>query len=226
MGALVAHTAAGLAGGGSITTSAIDTTGSTLLVVAIADWSLGDPTTLSDSKVNIWTQKTLYSLSGDHRIQLYYAAHPIIGGSHTFTATAGTPTNAAPSLAVGAFSGIDPSTPFEAESGNTNLSTTSIFPGSITPSLSYELIVSAVSIEDVVGGTLAVNSGFTITDAIDFSSGNHFGVAMAYLFQGTAAAINPTWSWTGSFPAVVTQDVFETVAPGDEGYAWYVGYRR
>jgi hypothetical protein len=49
---------------------------------------------------------------------------------------------------------------------------------------------------------VAINSGFTIVEEIPLVGGQHFGLRMAYLIQATAAAVNPTWSWTSGAATV------------------------
>jgi hypothetical protein len=39
-----------------------------------------------------------------------------------------------------------------------------------------------------------IDSGFTITNSLDFVGGQHFEGAMAYLIETTATAKNPIWS--------------------------------
>jgi hypothetical protein len=42
-------------------------------------------------------------------------------------------------------------------------------------------------------GSSTINSGFTVTDSGSTNTGFAYG-GLAYLVQGTGAAINPTWS--------------------------------
>jgi hypothetical protein len=77
------------------------------------------------------------------------------------------------------------------DSGATSSSSTTIQPGSITPSGS-SLIITTVGVEST--GTGSINLGFTITDQIGYAAGNNIGGASAYLIQTSGSVINPTWT--------------------------------
>ncbi len=97
-----------------------------------------------------------------------------------------------------AFSGADTVVPFDQQNGvATPTTTTSYQPGSITPSENNEVIVTAITSGGGVT-SYSIDSGFTISDQFDLSGGGHFPLGMAYLIQTSAAASNPTWSWSNS----------------------------
>ena len=184
---LAAHTSFTPASGDGGTTSAINTTGSTLLVLAIA--YLGGVTmTVSDSKSNTWVARTEYaSGAGNGRIRLYYVANPTVGSGHTFTFSG---SSGFSSVAVAAFNTVVAASPYDVENGAGSASATSQQPGSITPTSSNELIVSGL---EYVGSSAAtIGSGMAVTDAQN--GGANFSVALAWKAQTSAAAINPTWS--------------------------------
>lgn len=189
---LVVSSIDGSANGDGFTTDAIDTTGADLLVVAVADLDFFFTGTLSDSKSNTWTALTRVEVSSSEvGVVLYYAKNPTVGGSHTFTFSQ---TFNKPSIAIAAFSGADLTDPFDQENGTSPAGTTSSQPGSITPTEDNEVILAALSWEVAESGTVSVNSSMTITDQIDVDGSNHCGLALAYLVQTSAAAINPTWT--------------------------------
>jgi hypothetical protein len=178
--ALVASTSAGSTNGGnSVTTGAINTAGANLIVVSVS----GAPSTLSDSKGNTWTALTTYG----GVITLYYCVNPTVGTGHTFT-EGGATTFAA--ISVMAFSGVSPSSPLDQQNGNGTV-TTSIQPGSVSPSQNNELIVTGLLMGP---GTASIDSGFNTPIQTAFNGGNAYGTAMSYLVQTTAGAVNPTWS--------------------------------
>jgi hypothetical protein len=80
-------------------------------------------------------------------------------------------------------------------------------PGSITPSQSGALVVTAVGFGSN-GDTSSINLGFTIAQHVALT-GNTYGIGFAYLIQGAAAAINPTWTlsaanlWTAGINSYV-----------------------
>jgi hypothetical protein len=183
---LIAHVVAQTTGGSNVTSSAIDTTGATLLVMVTCD--NGDNTAISDSKGNTWSHLTLQdSGSGGGRTQLHYVVSPTVGSGHTFTHNT---SGHFPALAVAAFSngGI-----FDAENGNKTASATTLQPNSVTPTQDNELIIFGLG--DARTTTASVNVG-TITDQLALAPGVAFAIALAYEVQTAATARNPTWTWT------------------------------
>jgi hypothetical protein len=202
--ALVANTIAG-GTSGSVTTSAIDTTGATLIVIGLAyDDSPSRVVVLTDNKGNEW--KHIKSITqGATRSALFYTIPKSVGSGHTFS---NINTNNFSSIAVQAFSG-NPNYIVVDQVSSNNISSTTLAPGSITPTKDNELIVTSLAISGA-GTPISINASFTKTDEIDFSSGNFYGGAIAYLIQTTAAAANPTWTRTNSNPmASIMASFFE-----------------
>ena len=182
--ALVANTGAGSGDGNSVTTSGIDTTGATLIVLAVN--AFADPAgsgTLSDSKGNTWTGLTTYNSFSALFIRLYYCASPTVGSGHTFTWAS---TGQNPGICVQAYSGAATSSPLDQQSGASGDNQ----PGSVTPSENNEVLVTALTI---FGSVSSVDSGFTISDSF---VGTAFATDMgiAYKIQTTAGAENVTWN--------------------------------
>jgi len=187
--ALLTHAIASSADSLGVTTGAIDTSGASLLVVSLASHSGASENTLSDSKSNTWIPLT--DPGGVIRLRLFYATNPTVGSGHTFTAS--DVVSSFPAVAVASFSGANTSSPFDVENGASGLSFTTLQPGSITPTEDNELVISALThqqLSDPVG----IDGGFTITDQVQLVGGLAFGLAFAYLIQTSAAAANPTWS--------------------------------
>lgn len=199
---LIAH---GLGGSSdNPTVAAINTTGANILVVSVSQYKGSTIGTLSDSKSNTWTGLTAKIGASEAYNRLFYCASPTVGSGHTFTVSG---TGIFGAVAVQAWSGANVA-PFDVENGAIGASVTSLQTGSVTPSQNNSLIVTSV---DPAGGsatTYAINSGFTITDSIDSQSGIE-GLAMAYLVQTNAAAINPSWSWVGSSEPAAAIAVFK-----------------
>jgi hypothetical protein len=201
---LIAHTSAGSPDTFNVTTSAIDTTasgGADLIVVAVNYYAGGGATyTLSDSASNSWGtafQSAQYTSGGAHGIlDLYYIHSPTTSATHTFTVTAGAGAPY-PTIAVQAWNGSAASPPDQyTGAGTTETNVTSIEPGSITPSQSNELLVCFFKAGPVLSGSPSIDSGFTSIDFFN-SDGAHNGTTgSAYLVQGAASAVNPTWSWS------------------------------
>jgi hypothetical protein len=188
--ALVAHTAAQSSTSNGVTSGAIDTTGSTLLVLCVSAF-VTTPGTISDSKSNTWVAGAATSSAND-AIFCFYVKNPTVGSGHTFTDTA---TGNFATIFVASFSGTDTTanTDQSNSSGGTPGAGT-VQPGSVTPTTNNQVLVTAVS-ADANTQTLSINAGFTITDQVNSFTNGYTG-AMAYLVQGTAAAVNPTWTST------------------------------
>lgn len=193
-------------------TAAINTMGASLLVMHVNCYATnGASVVVSDSKGNSWTALTPQDGTGGdgNRSIIYYAANPIVGGSHTFTVgTSGAPIYAV--MQVQAFSGIVTASPFDVQNGAAPAAATSMQPGSVTPATSGSLVVTGINNFDTALAT--VNSGFAITDSALFASGMYYGGSMAYLVQGSAAAVNPIWGWTNSRRNAATIAVFTPAA--------------
>jgi hypothetical protein len=190
---LVAHTIATNGSASPITTSAIDTTGATLIVVAFDEVDGLALATVSDNKGNTWTPLTARDNGAGPLTQLVYCIAPTVGSGHTFTITS-TSTFISGHLAVQAWSGGAGT--FDVQNGGTPAFGTSAQPGSVTPSVNNSLIITSVSADNDSALPLTINSGFTVSDTSRTDGAYLFG--MAYFVQGTAAAINPTWSWAGT----------------------------
>jgi hypothetical protein len=187
---LFAHVAGSSAGGPGFTTSSLDTTGANLIVVLVSDY-LPSSTTLSDSRSNTWTPLTAKNGSSQSRLQLYYCYAPTTDAAHTFTVS--NSGGSYPAISVLALSGAANS-PFDVENGGSTGSASSLQPGSVTPSVDNEIVITGLG--GVTQGTMSINSGFTISDQFAYN-GSAFGSSLAYLVQTTATAENPTWSWNG-----------------------------
>lgn len=202
-------TAAGLDGA---TTASIDTTGATLLVIAV---SYGAAITVSDSKGNTWTALTeRNATSFQHRI--YYVANPTVGTGHTFTVSG---SSVAAAFSASAWSGVVTTSPFDTQQGGvaTTATVAGIGSANLVPSEANELIFASVGFLDSVSG-FGANTGFTLVDHVNFSSGSNYGFGAVYQVQTTATTISNATvvsQWTGSTTAAVASATFkEGAAPG------------
>jgi hypothetical protein len=193
---LVAH---GNCNGNGCTTSALNTTGATLLVITGAQGY--GPTTVTaptDSKGNTW-QTAINASSGCNRpVAIFYAYNPTVGTNHTFSA--GTSSGGS-NLTVSAWSGTAISssvfqTGLESSCGNG----TSVQPGSITPSATGYLLIT-VSFTGQAQYPVAISSGFSLLDATVYGPD-------AYLIDTSSNPINPTWSWSGNNYATAAMAAF------------------
>ena len=100
---LLAHTAAGFSSGSGsspVTTSAIDTTGASMIAIC-ATGASSNTATPSDSASNTWLLANTQNEDGDLRVSLWYAIGPSTSATHTFTFN-----GQAPAGAVMAFSNV------------------------------------------------------------------------------------------------------------------------
>ncbi|MFZ2522503.1 MAG: hypothetical protein WAX44_03280 [Minisyncoccia bacterium] len=173
----------------SVTTAGVNTTGANFIIITAA-YNTGSTPTISDNKSNTWTPLTDSVVVGSVTTRLYYSQNPTVGSGHTFSNTASSNYS---SVCVAAFSGVATSS-MDVQNGATNSSTT-IQPGSVTPSVDKELLVTGLGWN--VGRTTyppTINSSFTVATSSNFLSGNHYGCSIGYYIQATSSAANPTWS--------------------------------
>lgn len=213
--AFVTGTTAAANGG---TSGSINTTGATLLI-AVEFWtnSASCFTSFSDSKTNVWVPwgaTNATNTNGSSGLTLYYAVNPTVGSGHTFTLGTG-----APGGCIAAFSGTNIQFPCGQLKINTAGSAHSLAPGSITPPLNNTLLIAAMGYRDTT--TISIDGGFTISNQLAFNSGISVGGALAYLIQTSAAAANPTFSWTNvSSCNAVIGNIQPPAATGGSGGAW------
>ncbi len=204
------HISTGGSAGG--TTSAVDTSGNTLLVAAVVSYTLVSDATISDSKSNTWTPLTK-SASTTQYVKFFYVANPTVGTGHTFTVSG---TGSFASIGVITFNGVTTSSPFDQQNGGTfNAGATSLATGSVTPGVSGEVLVAAIGL-NASSGTPTIDSSFVspCTDYFNYSAGVNFAVGLAYQIQTTATARNPTFSFTSSNPVAAAIATFKESTGG------------
>ena len=189
------------AGNPAGTTVAYNDVGANLDIICTTQFTPGSATP-TDSLGNTWTPLTQYSGGGSNYGQIFYKYNPTTGSAHTVTFS-----GAYSAIEFMAFSGAAAS-PFDQQNGAGGGSISSIQPGAVTPSQSDELIIAG---NTNGGSSVSVNDGFTIPSGLSFNDVGsvNLGSACGYLIQGAAAAINPTWSWTGSSNGVAETATFK-----------------
>ncbi len=181
MATLIASGVASGANGG--TSSAFDSTGANLIVVAVC--SLG-ATTVSDSKSNTYTPLTNQN-SGSGLNRLYYCINPTVGTGHTITVSS---SGGFPYCPFEAWQGASVS--FDAESHAAVGGSTTVQPGSITPGGNDRLFLS--SMQGINGTAPTIDSSFTISNASGLVGGTSVQGGIAHKLQTTGGAENPTWT--------------------------------
>lgn len=199
--AVVAHASAVSTTTNTVSTSGVDTTGATLIVLAVPFFSAVhtvDALDISDSKGNSYTALAVCSSSGTAAasdIRFFYIASPVVGAAHTVSLSSG---GAAvyPSIAMIALSGTAASPLDQQNCGPaTTTGDTTRQPGSVTPSENSEIVITGVGLGGS-NGSIAIDSSFTIADSNGVNAGQGFGDGLAYIIQTSAGAVNPTWSAT------------------------------
>lgn len=190
--ALIANAIAGSTDTINVTTAGIDTTGATLIVIALAAFNMG--TNPIDSKGNSWTALTERG-SDNPNIRCWYCVPTSVGAGHTFSYSE---SGQYPRIAVQAWSGAAAS-PYDSESA-----------GSITPAEDNEVLIAAIASSGSV--TMTIDSGFTESDDVAGVAFQNYGLAMAYKVQTTAGSENPTWTPSGAATTNKTITAFKAAA--------------
>lgn len=199
----------------TFSTSAIDTSGANLLVMVVhSDHATITP---SDSKTNTWlqaVQEATFKIG-----TIYYAWSATVGTAHTFTLTG---TDHFGTIQVYAFSGAQTSgDPLDQTNHGINFGGTTVQPGSVTPTSDGQLIVTGDNHD--TANVETINSAFTSPAGAGTGYGDvqSLGVALgghsAYLIQGTAAAVNPTWTNVSGSNHYCTIATFKAGAGGGGG---------
>lgn len=210
--AIVGTVTAKVGGATGGTTSAVNTTGSSLIVLVNSFLGGGEPT-VSDSKSNIWTQLTIQSAgAGSGSLRMSYVLNPTVGSGHTFTLTGVTTAGV-----WRAYSGVDTSSPFDQQNGAVDASglPSSFQAGSITPGVNNELIVGGCMFAAAGEGVVTIGGGFSIIDFLArVGGGVNPGCYLSELIQTTATASNPAWAFTQGPTVGATQASFKASAGG------------
>lgn len=195
------------------TSSAMNTSGADLLVAAVT-LALGGSVTLSDSKSNSWTAGPEAS-NGATTLRLYYSVPTSVGSGHTFTISG---TSVFSSISVQAWAGAHTS-PFDQENDNAADPVSSIQPGSVTPSDNGQLLVTAMhNSGDTSDASRSIDTSFATPYQKGLVGGASYAIASSYFVQSSAAAINPSWSWsTGATAGLAVIASFKASAGGGGG---------
>lgn len=200
---LLSNTSCQSSGGANCTTSAINCTGASLITAGI---SLGsNPGGVTDSSGNTYTDGV--STGGAVRNSIWYVISPVVTSSMTFTSNA---SGNYPTLNVACWSAGTTPIVDQHNSANTSSPTSTFQPGSVTPTVNNELIISSIAYD--ISDVSSIDSSFTITNHSAYSNSNSYGGAMAYLVQSTAASVNPTWTMTSNNDINATILSFKTTS--------------
>lgn len=208
----VAATTANLGFNGG-TTGTINTTGANLLVACVSSHATGATPQLSDSRENTWTLATSSVLFDDGEISLFYSVPTSVGSGHSF-AVSGAGVHA--TINVMAWAGAH-SAPLDQTNAFGQGSGTSIQPGSVTATQNDELLITCLTNNaDSSNTSRSIDNNFTISGQVG-EVGFSMAIAAAYRVQTTAAAVNPTWSYSVSSRANTVIATFKKTGGGTGG---------
>ncbi len=185
----VAHVTAQSSGGGTFTSSDINTTGADTIFVVKSWYQGGTEPTLTDSvssTSNTWVcSLASYTEATVNSERLCYAKNATVGANHNFTMTGAV---AYAGIAVLAVSGGHLTSPADQHDG---LATSGVnYTGhTITPSEDNEIVIVGLG---TTGDTISM-SGYTVY-AANYNAGNAEGVAIGFKIQTTAGSENPSWT--------------------------------
>jgi hypothetical protein len=109
-------------------------------------------------------------------------------------------------MAIAAFSGSDPISPFDLESGDSLSNSPTDQPGTLVPRAANELVITGLAFANA---PVSVDSGVTILDQAPLGGGQYYGVALGYLVQTAIAPVNPTWRQNASSQLASTLATFK-----------------
>jgi hypothetical protein len=216
--AIVAHTSAFNLGSAYLTTSAINTIGATLLVVAHLQnggYPIDSPVT--DSKGNTWHSLTLQH--GSETVTIWYAwdhggTALSVGSGHTATVTphGGSFYTAA---VFAAYSGtLASGDPFDVENGESTGGEWIVQPGAVTPSQNGSLVITACESDYQVPYIYNGSDGFTDVDGVNSGYNGSTSIGVGNLIQSTAAPVNPQWALGGHYGNEAVIAVFKPASGG------------
>lgn len=177
------------------TTSPINTTGASILIVvttSYVNWPF-----VSDSAGNVWQTTATYNggFNGLTYTQIWFAVPPTTNSSHTFTIqnNAG---GAYPTANVYACSGTHLDHPYARVNGLLNSATAVVFqPGSVTPFETGDLVISAAGTNNQVA-TATIDSGFNTPVINNGNSGANESLVSSWISAPNTSVLNPTWTTT------------------------------
>ena len=185
--------------GGS--TSAIDTTGATLIVASVGRLNSG---TLTDSESNTWTLASSPGINTTTQ-EYYYCISPTTSASHTFTYSG---SNTFPGISVAAYSG---DLSFDAIVTKTTVSATSQQSSPLTPDQASSVLVIGLAHTDT--NAMSIDSSFTEREDLSYSDGNNFAIYLADKILVSAAEESPTITGVSSTDYVSAMASFVEVPP-------------
>lgn len=194
--ALLGHKINASVGAADAITASMDTTGATLIVVGLENIvnAITTSAITETGATNTWTYGTQLVGTSSRVVRMAYCINPNTNATHVFKFTAANGANF-PVIAVTVYSNT-PAASFVTEAAGADVpaATTTVQPGSVTPSNANNLLVTFLGGDAYTA--ISVNQSFTATDTVGKVGGSSSGGGMAYIIQTAATAKNPTWTVT------------------------------
>src|SRR5208282_3059137 len=225
----VAHTIAtgNSFGSGGITTTGIDTTGATLLVIGINGYQAvgnaeGNGITITDTFSNKWYLVANGATAPNPGLAIFYCPSPTVGASHTVNIVMGDGEGAGGYVSFSAWSNTHALVAIgeNANSGSSEIAVP-FKGGSIAPGLTNDLVLSFIvgynGFSSTSGLPASIDSSFAILDsefnATPAATAALGGFSIAYLIAPNTSALNPTWTMQSIVTsAMVSNVVFAQVS--------------
>lgn len=195
----------------SVTTTAVDSSGSTAAVLFTAYQQ--NTLTISDSKSNTYTNLTQMCNAGASVcIRVSYVCGGTYGTGHTATAAGA---NTYPAAVFIPLSGTLTTGCSDGESAGAdgNSATTSLQPGTLTPSQNDGIVLTGCAYL-LNHGSASADGGFTLVRQLAGDGVNFDGIAVFSLIQSAAAATNPTITWNNGTNVACISAAFKVAAGG------------
>lgn len=179
------------------TSPGVDSSGGNFSVVGCGWVLTGAPTfTTTDSKSNSpYAQLTAAAAIATWQCRIDYFKNAVCGSGHTWT---GTTSAGQVNIAGAAFSGVDVTSPFDAENHGAASVATTVNTGTVTPAVDGELLITVCVDGSVTNMSPA--AGFTVLDTTA-AGGGFQGLNIAYQILGAGTAGTPigcVWTADGT----------------------------
>jgi hypothetical protein len=188
--------ALGASGGTVSDTPPVDTTGAVVLVACVSTFYISISTAnVTDNYGNTWTEVIGKDSVNLNNLNIYIALSPMTGTNHIFEGTGG---DGYATIGVVAFAG--PPLALQGGVAAMGASTSSVQTGLIVPDEPGELFVACVGANSHTNWTaVTISDMFSIVDEqLLGAPTSPEELAVAWMLEGGAQSINPTWTVTGS----------------------------
>ncbi len=184
-------------GGSGFTSTPVDTVllAPSAIVVAVVD-SVGTVTTLTDASSNAYgAPAATSSLAGASQVKAWVLTNPILSTAQQWVVDNGL--SAAPAFGVLFLTGTASASAVDQSTGATSTTSLTVQPGSITPGVANEILVTVVGSNQSLAASTEVDAPFVLDGKLPVS-GSNWALGLGYEIQAPGpTARNPTWTLGG-----------------------------